>query len=196
MADEQDVIHTPEAQPAPAKRTSRGQQRRRQRSVIQYIAILFGAAFILLLFTFMMERRQYQQQQQQDQANINDLQQQSVSAVQTLQGMTEENGQLKEQVEQLQQQMEALNEQLASTKDEQSAVQDQLQTEEKRVEAMTWFWELNDAYVRGRLAVCRDMIASMEEAGLVELLPAENTTGTDHLSPAERYQEIHNRVIK
>ena len=50
--------------PSPAKRgdkpMTKGQRQRRQRSVFQYIAILFAAAFLLLLYSFMMERRQYQ----------------------------------------------------------------------------------------------------------------------------------------
>ena len=49
-----------------------GQQKRRQKSVFQYIAILFGAAFVLLLFTFVMERRQYQLLQEQNEAQIDE----------------------------------------------------------------------------------------------------------------------------
>lgn len=193
MAEEPETIQTPEA--GPGQRANRGQQRR-QRSVLQYIVILFAAAFVLLLITFMMERRQYEQQQQESQASIDDLQQQSVSAVQTLKGMTEENTQLREQVEDLQQQIEALEKQLASAKEAQSAVQEQLHAAEKQTEALAWFWELNDAYLRGRLNVCKSIISSMEEAGMVEFLPEENTTGQDYLSPAERYQEIYDIIIK
>lgn len=50
--------------PSPAKRGDKshdqGTAAARQRSVFQYIAILFAAAFLLLLYSFMMERRQYQ----------------------------------------------------------------------------------------------------------------------------------------
>lgn len=177
-------------------RTNRGQQRRRQRSVFQYITILFAAALVLLLYTFMMERRQFELRQQADQSNISNLQQQSVSAVQTLQGMTEENKQLKDQVSELNEEIKALKGQLADAAGEQTALKDQLQSEEKVSLAMEWFWQLNDAYVRGRLAKCRELIASMEEAGLTELLPGSNSANEDYLSPAERYAEIHNRVVK
>lgn len=173
-----------------ARRASRraSQQRRRRNSVFQYIAILFMAAFVLLLYTFMMERRQSQQQ-------INDLKQ-SASTVQTLQGLIKENEQLKDQAEALQDQIDALQAQVNSGKQERTNLNDQLDEAEQVNQAMIWFWEINDASVRGQLKNCRDMIAAMEEAGLVAYLPTENSTGTEHLSPAERYQEIRNRVIK
>lgn len=73
--------------PSPAKRgdkpMTKGQRQRRQRSVFQYIAILFAAAFLLLLYSFMMERRQYQSYLEQNQEQIDSLQQ-SASAVQRL----------------------------------------------------------------------------------------------------------------
>jgi len=172
-----------------ARRASRkaSQQRRRRNSVFQYIAILFMAAFVLLLYTFMMERRQSKQQ-------IDDLQQ-SVSTVQSLQNLYDENAQLKEETNNLQKQIDALNNQLAGAEEGQGLLQAQIEESEKSVEAMTWFWQLNDAYVRGRLKQCRSLITSMEEAGLPSLLPRENTASEDFLSPADRYQEIYNRVM-
>ena len=88
---------------------SRGQQSRRQRSVFQYVAILFAAALVLLFYTYMMEQRQFEQLQRENQENIDDLRQ-SVSAVQTLQGMTEENKLLKEQNQELEARLQALEE--------------------------------------------------------------------------------------
>ena len=172
-----------------ARRASRkaSQQRRRRNSVFQYIAILFMAAFVLLLYTFMMERRQSQQQ-------INDLKQ-SASTVQTLQGLMDENSQLKEDVSQLNDQIEELNRQLAAAQDEKNGIEAQVQEEKKVTQAMSWFWQINDASVRGRLNQCRTLITSMEEAGLVNFLPKENTAGEDFLSPADRYAEIYARVM-
>ena len=166
----------------------RAQQQRRRKSVFQYIAILFMAAFILLLYTFLMERRQSQQQ-------IDDLKQ-SASTVQTLQGLMDENDELKTEVNTLTGQIESLKGQLAAAENDQAALQGQLQEKDRSVMAMTWFWQLNDAYVRGRFNQCRELIASMEEAQLTGLLPKENTASQDFLSPADRYLEIHNRVIK
>ncbi|MEA4934438.1 MAG: hypothetical protein VB071_12790, partial [Lawsonibacter sp.] len=67
-----------------------GQKTRRKKSVFQYIAILFAAAFVLLLFTYVMDKRQNELLQQQNQAQIDNLQQ-SVSAVQSLQDLYDEN---------------------------------------------------------------------------------------------------------
>lgn len=172
-----------------ARRASRkaSQQRRRRNSVFQYIAILFMAAFMLLLYTFMMERRQSQQQ-------INDLKQ-SASTVQTLQGLMDENSQLKEDVNQLKHQIEELNRQLSAVQTEKAGIETQVQEEKKITQAMSWFWQINDASVRGRLNQCRALIASLEEAELVDFLPKENTTSEDFLSPADRYAEIYARVM-
>ena len=59
--------------------------------MFQYITILFAAAFVLLLYTFMMERRQNDILQQQSNDKLNQLQQQSVSAVQSLDNLYQEN---------------------------------------------------------------------------------------------------------
>lgn len=169
-------------------RKRRAQQRRRRNSVLQYIAIMFIAAFLLLLFTFMMERRQSQQQ-------IDDLKQ-SASAYQTLQGLMDENSQLKESANQLNDTIRELERQLDEAQAERDGVDAQLQDAEKAVQAMHWFWQINDASVRGRTKQCRELIAAMEEAGLQNFLPKENITGTDRFSPYDRYMEIRNKVIK
>lgn len=172
-----------------ARRASRkaSQQRRRRNSVFQYIAVLFMAAFVLLLYTFMMERRQSQQQ-------INDLKQ-SASTVQTLQGLIDENNQLKEDINQLKDQIEELNRQLDTVQTEKTKVETQVQEEKNITQAMSWFWQINDASVRGRLNQCRALIASIEEAGLVDFLPKEIAASEDFLSPADRYAEIYARVM-
>ena len=172
----------------PDARRRKGQQRRRRNSVFQYIAILFVAAFALLLITFLMERRQSQQQ-------IDDLRQ-SASAYQTLQGLMDENSQLKEDAGKLNDQIQELEGQLDAAQNQRTEIEAQLQEREKAVQAMHWFWQINDASARGRTALCRQLIASMEEAQLQNYLPKENTTGTDRFSPYDRYQEIRGQVIK
>lgn len=168
-------------------RRRKGQQRRRRNSVFQYIAILFMAAFVLLLYTFLMERRQSQQQ-------IDDLKQ-SASAYQTLQGLMDENSQLKEDAGKLNDQIQDLENQLAAERSKQSEQDARLQEQEKVVQAMHWFWQINEASARGRVAQCRELITAMEEARLQDYLPKENITGTDRFSPYERYQEIRGLVI-
>lgn len=177
----------------------RVQQRRKRNSVFRYIAVLFAAAFVLLLLTFMMERRQSLQQ-------INDLKQ-SNSAAQTLQGLIDENKALQDQVNQLEQ--ELAQEKAAASTFEVSldGVTDSLAHTENvlawTTQAMDYFWQINDAYVRGRTKLCRELITQLESpdttpaaGSLAEYLPKENSTGTDRFSPYDRYMEIRNKVMK
>lgn len=174
--------------PEPDARRRRIQQRKKRNSVFRYIAFLFAAAFVLLLYTFMLERRQSQQQ-------IDDLKQ-SVSAYQTLQGLMSNNDQLKTQVSELETQLRELQGQLAAAEEEQGLLQAQLQGEQKTNMAMHWFWQINDASVRGKTKLCRELITALEETKLQDSLPKENITGTDRFSPYDRYMEIRGKVIK
>ncbi len=181
--------------PAPEPRTprvSRGQQRRRQRSVFQYITILFAAALVLLFYTFMMERRQFELQQEENQASLSNLQKESVSAVQRLESLVEENELLKQQVQDLQEDQEKLEENISQLEEQSIQLQEQLA---RTGQAMDWFWQIDEAYVRGRTSLCRELIASFEAAGLTDALPLENATGTERFSPADRYQEIRDAVL-
>ena len=174
--------------PEPDARRRRVQQRRKRNSVFRYIAFLFAAAFVLLLYTFMLERRQSQQQ-------IDDLKQ-SNSAAQTLQGLIDENGQLKTETEQMKDQIKELQGLLAAAEEEQGLLQAPIQGVQKTNMAMHWFWQINDASVRGKTKLCRELITALEETKLQDCLPKENITGTDRFSPYDRYMEIRGKVIK
>lgn len=165
---------------------SPGQQKRRERSVFQYIAILFAAAFVLLLFTFLMERRQYQTLNAEKKEQIADLQQ-TVSAVQSLQGLYNENDELKERVAALEQELQQA---VSDHQRERTEFYQQTADQEKALEAMDWFWQIDEAYVRGRNSLCRSLIQNLEGTGLAEYLPKESTTDNDRFAPYDRYQEI------
>lgn len=184
---------TPPKQSQPGRRSS--QQKNRQRSVIFYIAILFVAAFILLFLSFMMERRQ-------NAANLDDLNQSltglkdSVSAMQKVEQLYEENASLKERVDELEKQLAEANEQLDVLPD---IISHQEQVLENTKEAMDWFWQIDEAYVRGRYTLCRNLIQVMEDNSngatpLKEYLPTESYTDNDRFSPADRYQEIYDAL--
>ena len=173
--------------PGQDPRRRKSQQRRRS-SVFRYIAVLFAAAFVLLLYTFMMERRQSQQQ-------IDDMRQ-SPSATKTLQGLLDENSLLKIKIDELGEQVKELKRQLAAAQTDQSEAETQLQAQERAVQAMHWFWQIDEAYVRGRNKLCRELIQSLEDAGLQNDLPRENFTQNDRFSPYDRYLEIRGRLIK
>ena len=197
MSEEnQTPASTPETGPAPKqtphgeRRSARNQQKRRQRSVFQYITILFAAAFVLLLFTFVMERRQHEILQQENQEQIDNLQQ-SVSAVQSLDNLYKENEALKEQVAQLEQQLQQAAQDRQSEK---TTLLQQVEAKEKGLQAMDWFWQIDEAYAKGRYSLCRSLIQNLQSAGLAEYLPKESTTDNDRFSPYERYQEIYDNL--
>ena len=177
---------TPEEAPASQNAPTPGQQKGRQRSVFQYIAILFAAAFLLLLFTFVMEKRQYEMLQQENQQQIDNLQQ-SVNAVQSLQNLYDQNAALKEQVNSLEEQVELLEQE---KKQANAALRQQSQKMEATVAALDWFWQIDEAYVRGRTSLCRSLIQNLEAAGLESSLPTQSTTANDRFSPYDRYLEI------
>ena len=185
---------TPEAPPPAEDRPlTRGQQRRRQRSVFQYITILFAAAFVLLLFTFMMEKRQYELLQQQSEEQIDDLQQ-SVSAVQSLQKLYDENDRLKEQLQKLEDELERLQTQYSEASHNAQIYQDSVLASNQSLAALDWFWQVNEAYVRGKYSLCRDLMEEMELRNLVSYLPTESVTNNQRFSPYDRYQEIYEAV--
>lgn len=173
---------------------TRGQFKRRKQSVFQYIAILFAAAFVLLLFTFVMERRQHQLLQEENQEQINNLQQ-SATAIQSLQNLYDENDALKEQVEELETQLSQAETDIASLRQIITSLE---LNAGKTNEAMDWFWQLDEAYVRGRYSLCRQIIQTMEDtaagAPLKNYLPTESTTDNERFSPYDRYQEIYDAL--
>ena len=183
------------AQEAPATKPDRpltpGQQRRRQKSVFQYITILFGAAFLLLLFTFLMERRQYQQLQEQNEAQIDDLQQSSVNAVQSLTNLTQEHAALKEENQALEEENQSLSQENEALRRQVEELTGDL---DKTSQAMDWFWQIDEAYVRGRYTLCRELMDSLEAAGLKEYLPKESVTDNGRFSPYDRCQEIYDAL--
>ena len=181
---------SPAPESPPPQRRSRSQQKRRQRSVFQYITILFAAAFVLLLFTFIMERRQNQLLQQENQEQIDNLQQ-SVTAVQSLDNLYKENESLRGRVEELEQQLQTAAQDLQSEK---TTLIQELEGKEKALRAMDWFWQIDEAYAKGRYSLCRSLIQNLQSAGLVDYLPRESTTDNDRFSPYDRYQEIYDRL--
>ena len=180
---------------APAAAPTPTQDRKRQRSVVSYISIMFLAAFALLGMSLAMERRQHAENQQ----NLDNLNQSitglkdSVSAMQSVQQLYEENAALKDQISNLEEQLEAI-------KTQQEGAVTQLTVDMERTsKAMDYFWQINEAYVRSRWSTARVLIKVMEDNSegfaLKDYLPKESTTNNGRFSPADRYQEIYDRVF-
>lgn len=193
---QEEVQLTPEQEKALAEQAARlaRQQRKRQRSVVFYIGILFAAAFLLLAMSFAMERRQNAEDMDDLNQSLTGLKD-SVSAMQSVQKLYEENTALLERVAELE-------EDLARTEEQRNYLADKVESQEAEkgvlqnsVQALDWFWQINEAYVRGRFTTARNLIAQLEESGLVENLPRVSITENGRFSPYDRYQEIYDALF-
>ena len=192
MADEKQVESTADQSAAP-KRPRTSPQKRRQQSALRYITILFAAAFVLLLFTYFMERRQTEALMQENQQQIESLQQ-SASAVQSLKNLYAENDALKEKVAALEEKNARLETEKNSLSGHITNLELNLANAKKGLQAMDWFWQIDEAYAKGKYALCRSLITSLDEAELTAYLPTESITDNGRFSPADRLAEIRDRV--
>ena len=176
---------TPPPSPAPQDKPPRkAHQRRRQQSVVQYIAVLFAAAFVLMGMSYIMERRQNAQE-------VDTLKKQSTSAMQSVENLIQENEQLKRQVEELTQQLNETEANHLLTQEELTHTQSDAAN---TAAALDWFWQIDEAYVKSKWSLCRKLIQSMPE-GLAAYLPQESVTDNGRFSPADRYAEIRQKVL-
>ena len=192
---QEEIQLTPEQERALAEQAARlaRQQRKRQRTVVFYIGILFAAAFLQLAMSLAMERRQNAEDMDDLNQSLTGLKD-SVSAMQSVQNLYEENTALLERVAELEEDLARAEEQrnyLADKVESQEAEKGVLQNS---VQALDWFWQINEAYVRGRYTTARNLIAQLEESGLVENLPRVSITENGRFSPYDRYQEIHDAL--
>ena len=154
--------------------------------VLFYLMILFAAAFLLLLMSFLMQRRANQEA-------IDNLQETSNSATQSLQNTIQQNEELTKQVEDLE---EAFSENQQTIRDQENQLENleqQVEDLTKGSQAMDWFWQINEAYARGRYSQARSLIQEMGEE-LPNYLPKESVTDNGRYSPYDRYQEIYNAL--
>ena len=192
MAEEKKVDSVSD-QSAPTKRQRTTPKQRRQQSAMRYITILFAAAFVLMLFTYLMERRQNEVLMQENQEQIEDLQQ-SVSAVQSLKNLYAENDALKEQLAQLEEKNSRLETEKNTLSGHITNVELNLANAKKGLQAMDWFWQIDEAYAKGKYALCRSLIESLDTAELTGYLPTESITDNGRFSPADRLAEIRDKV--
>lgn len=176
---------TPPPSPAPQDKPPRkAHQRRRQQSVVRYIAVLFAAAFVLMGMSYIMERRQNAQE-------VDTLKKQSTSAMQSVENLIQENEQLKRQVEELTQQLNETEANHLLTQEELTHTQSDAAN---TAAALDWFWQIDEAYVKSKWSLCRKLIQTMPE-GLADYLPQESATDNGRFSPADRYAEIRHNVL-
>jgi len=161
---------------------------RRRAPIAGYLVVLFAVAFLLLLMAY------FQQQRQSSEATTDALKQ-SASAVESIQALMEENKAMREEIEALEDQVSDLKQSSAALSAQVSGLTDDL---DKTRRAMDFFWQLDEAYVRGRYGLSRDLIEALEDTSqgtpLKNWLPKESTTDTERFSPADRYQEIYDAL--
>lgn len=180
--------HDHEEDAIPLQHDAEHERPRKPQSVLLYLVILFAAAFLLMALSYFMQRRA-------SDAAIEDLRE-SVTAMQSVGDIQTQNATLRQQVADLEAQLEEAHRQLDGLPD---AVSHLEQERERLIRAMDLFWQIDEAYVRGRYTLCRTLIKEMEDTAqgspLKEVLPTESTTDNDRFSPADRYQEIYEAVM-
>ena len=165
-----------------------------KRSVTSYLLVLFAAALVLLLFAYLMQQRSTSEQA------LNGIQQ-SISAMQSAQEVYEENATLKEKINALEDQINQLEDQIRLMQDkidrqdkENQSLRQQTTDLQKSNQAMDWFWQIDEAYVRGRHNLCKELITQLNAAGLAEYLPRTSITANGRFSPFDRYLEIYDAL--
>lgn len=165
-----------------------------KRSVTSYLLILFAAALVLMLFAYLMQQRSTSEEM------LNGIQQ-SISATKSVQEVYEENGRLKDDIH-------ALNDQITQLQDQIRLMQDKIERQDKENQgllqqstdlqksnqAMDWFWQIDEAYVRSRYNLCKELITRLNAAGLTEYLPRISITDNGRFSPYDRYLEIYDAL--
>ena len=165
-----------------------------KRSVTSYLLILFAAALVLLLFAYLMQQRSASEEM------LNGIQQ-SISATKSVQEVYEENGRLKDeihtmedQVSQLQDQIRLMQDKIERQDKEIQSLQQKTTDLQKSNQAMDWFWQIDEAYVRSRYNLCKELITRLNAAGLTEYLPRISITDNGRFSPYDRYLEIYDAL--
>ena len=178
------MSETPTPSPSSGDKDRRSHHRRRRQSVVQYIAVLFAAAFVLLGMSYVMEKRQNAQE-------VDDLKKQSNSAMQSVEVLIQENEDLKQQVDDLKRQLEQTESAHLQSEEELTRAQSDAAN---TAAALDWFWQIDEAYVKNKWSLCRKLIQTMPE-GLADYLPQESVTDNGRFSPADRYAEIRQKVL-
>ncbi len=102
--------------------------------VINYICILFTAAFLLLLMTYLMEQRQS--------AEALDGLRNSVSAMQTVDDLYTQINELKEEISYLEQHSLQLSQQVKELQEKEEILNQELEKYSKKEIAMDRFWQI------------------------------------------------------
>lgn len=148
--------------------------------VVNYLTLLMVAGFFLLVMTFLMEQR--------ESAEVLDGLRTSVSAMQSVENLYEENSNLTVENSLLLTEIESLEETCVVLEEKVQALSGTLEEKENQVLALDYFWKITEAYALKDESSLIEYVKMMETYQLVPYLPVGNTG--EGSTPAERYAEI------
>jgi len=177
MSTEEKLIQTDSAK-EPVKAPDR-------KPVVVYIMILFIAAFLLMALSFLMHQRTNSEA-------LGELRN-SVTAMQEVQAFQEKIIDLQEQMDQLQEEVQSLQSEVDSQKKDKELLLNNLENREKELEALLYFYTLQQQYLTKSYEGCQTTIDTMEAAGLDDALP-DVAAAEEVISPTERYYQLKDAV--
>jgi len=127
----------------------------KRNSVLFYLAILFAAAFLLLLMSYMMQQRANQEA-------LDDLQQTSNSAVQSLDNLIAERDALKEQAAEAEAEMSSLQAELAQVSESAQQTQEELDTARRQRDALQKLNQIRTLYNQRHNSAARALLEQWE----------------------------------
>lgn len=151
-------------------------------SIMGYLAILFAAAFLLLLLSYFMQQRSSQEA-------ISGLSN-SVSAMQSVEKIIENNEELQGQVKDLNEELGQLKDQVNALRQSNQSLETSSEMQGKQLTAMDWLWRIQRAYSRGSKSDARTLVDAFEASGFSGYLPNTSASGIDGPSPAEQYDAL------
>ena len=157
-----------------------------KKPVVVYIMILFIVAFLLMALSFLMHQRSNSEA-------LGELRN-SVTAMQEVQAFQEKIIDLQEQMDDLQEEVESLQSEVDSQKANNELLLNSLEAREKELEALVYFYTLQQQYLTHSYEGCQTTIDTMEAAGLDDVLP-DVAAADDVIPPAERYYQLKDAVV-
>jgi len=156
-----------------------------KKPVVVYIMILFIVAFLLMALSFLMHQRTNSEA-------LGELRN-SVTAMQEVQAFQEKIIDLQEQMDELQEEVESLQSEVDNQQAHNEQLLSRLEAREKELEALAYFYTLQQQYLTRSYEGCQTTIDTMEAAGLVEVLP-DTATAEEVVPPSERYYQLKDAV--
>jgi len=127
---------------------------------MSYLAILFAAAFLLLLMSYFMQQRVNREA-------VDNLQQTSNSAAQTLEQILLERDELKEQSTQLEEQVAALQSQAEADQADLSDAKQAIVQAQEETDALNKLNQLRSLYNQGRYQDARELLDRNPDMGAI-----------------------------